>query len=159
MDLWESDSSFFPSWSTPFGGLFGGFSNVMRDFDRMSRAMEKQFRDVDQEFNWSPRADIKENSDSYAVSAELPGVPKENIKVEVDKNVLTIKGEKKSETEEKNEEGQVYRSERSYGTFMRQFALPEDVNAKNIKANYEHGVLKLTIPKSEASQKTEIKIE
>jgi len=94
------------------------------------------------------------------VTAELPGVPKENIKIDIEDDVLTISGEKKSEKEVKGEDGKVHRKERSFGSFSRSFSLPDNIDPKQVKANYDHGVLNLTIKKKEGTtNKVEVKIE
>jgi HSP20 family protein len=147
-----------PFFDRPFG--FGSMLPMMRDFDRLSRAMDQQFRGLSEEFDWTPKVDMTEEKDNYLILAELPGVPKDKIKVDLEEDVLTISGEKRVENEQKDEQGRVYRKERSYGSFSRSFALPDNVNAKKIKANYDHGVLKIAIPKSEESEeKFEIKVE
>lgn len=123
-----------------------------------------EFRDWDlapsRTFDWIPSADITQTKDSFQISLELPGIPKENIKINVDNMRLTISGEKKQETEEKDESRRTYRRERVYGSFSRSFNLPDNVNPKQIKATYENGVLKVTVPKTEPSEDTiEVKIE
>lgn len=94
---------------------------------------------------WAPRVDIREEKDVVLLSAELPGVAKEDVKVELENGVLTISGEKKSEREET--ENGIYRSERVYGSFKRSFHVPDTVDAEKIEAEYVNGVLKITLPK------------
>ena len=94
---------------------------------------------------WAPRVDIREEKDAVMLTAELPGVSKDDVKVELENGVLTISGEKKSEHEEK--ESGFYRSERVYGAFKRCFRVPETVDAEKIEAEYVDGVLKLMLPK------------
>ena len=94
---------------------------------------------------WSPRVDISEADNAVLLTAELPGVAKDDVKVELKDGVLTISGEKKSEhTDEKNG---FYRSERVYGSFTRSFTVPETLDAEKIEAEYNNGVLRLTLPK------------
>jgi HSP20 family protein len=95
--------------------------------------------------SWAPRVDIREEKDAVLLTAELPGVSKDDVKVELENGVLTISGEKKTEREE-NESG-FYRSERVYGSFKRSFRVPETVDAEKIEAEYVNGVLKLVLPK------------
>jgi HSP20 family protein len=166
----DDDMDFF---DTPFSTLltpfersfFGPFSSMFSNLDRMGRAFDQgRFgglaRRGDSEMEWSPRADISETKDSFLVTAELPGVPKENIKIDIADDVLTIKGEKKSEHESKDESGRMYRRERSFGSFTRRFALPENVDPKAVKANFENGVLKVNVPKKNpAEDKVEVKID
>ncbi|KPK14986.1 MAG: hypothetical protein AMJ62_11100 [Myxococcales bacterium SG8_38] len=92
--------------------------------------------------------DIREEGDAFYVDAEVPGVSAEDIKVDVEKNVLTISGERKVEKEET--EGSYRRVERQYGSFSRSFTLPETVNADAIHADLKNGVLTLRLPKKEA---------
>lgn len=89
--------------------------------------------------------EVSDSEDAIEISAELPGVDEKDIDVSMAEGVLTIKGEKKSEEEEKKKD--YYRSERSYGSFMRSFRIPDGVDEDKIKAAYENGVLELTLPK------------
>ncbi len=92
--------------------------------------------------------DIREENDAYFVDAEVPGLAAEDVNVDVEKNVLTIRGERKVEKEEG--EGKYKRIERRYGSFSRSFTLPETVDADNISADLKDGVLALRLPKKEA---------
>jgi len=101
--------------------------------------------DATTEEAWAPRVDISERDDAVLLTAELPGVAKEDVKVELKDGVLTVSGEKKSEhTDEKNG---FYRAERVYGSFTRSFTVPETLDAEKIEAEYANGVLKLIVPK------------
>ncbi|HCJ78070.1 MAG TPA: heat-shock protein, partial [Gammaproteobacteria bacterium] len=93
--------------------------------------------------DWMPAVDIEEDDKSYMVRAELPGVHKDDVHVTIENNVLTIKGEKKVEIEDTKR----HRMERSYGSFVRSFTLPQTVKTTNIKAEFVDGVLSLTITK------------
>lgn len=106
---------------------------------------------------WEPAVDVIETKDDYRVIAEFPGIPKENIDISVSGDVLTIKGEKKSEEEIKD--ATYYRKERVYGLFQKQLVLPKDIEADKIKANYKDGVLEVIIPKGEETKPKKIKIE
>jgi len=99
-----------------------------------------------EERGWMPAVDIFEKEDRFVVKAELPGTKEEDIQVSVVGDTLSIKGEKKTETEVKEED--YYRSERSYGSFCRSIPLPSNVNADKIEASFEDGVLEVTLPKS-----------
>lgn len=92
------------------------------------------------------KLDVKKNDDAYTVSAELPGVRKEDIQIDVDGNLVTISAEVKKESEEKKGE-QVVRSERYYGKLERSFTLESDVDEAKVEAKYADGVLKLVLPK------------
>ncbi len=109
---------------------------------------------------WTPAVDIKENAENYIVTADLPGVEKENIHISLENNTLTIKGERKYEKDEKTEEG-FTRKERFQGQFYRRFVLPETTDESKIKAKYRHGVLEVIIPKKEDKKlkRIEVKIE
>lgn len=96
---------------------------------------------------FSPSADASQGDGSYEITVELPGVKEEDIDVSVHDNMLTVRGEKRQEREEKDEKKQYYFSERMYGSFQRSFRLPRDVKSSDIKAVYDNGVLKLSIPK------------
>ncbi len=104
-----------------------------------------------------PRVDIREDKEAILLSAEIPGADKEQVSVEVNGRVLTLSGEKKEDSEQK--ENGYYRSERSYGTFNRNFTLPEEVDAEKINASFENGVLLLTLPKKPEAQPRQIAIE
>ena len=106
---------------------------------------------------WFPRIDIKDMDSHYAIRADIPGVNPKEIEISMDNNVLTIKGEKETNTEEKKED--FLRVERSKGAFMRRFSLPESVNSEKIKARSKHGVLEITIPKVEHHGGQKIRIE
>lgn len=94
----------------------------------------------------SIKVDVKEDDKSYTVRADVPGVKKEDIQVDVDGNVVSLRAESKQEKEEKKGEKTIY-SERSYGMVSRSFSLPDEVDAKGAKAEYKDGVLNLTLPK------------
>lgn len=105
---------------------------------------------------WSPAVDISESQDNYVVKAELPGMKKEQIDLEVEDNVLAIKGERKFEKTDKGED--YHFVERSYGSFYRRFALPKNVDSEAIRAEYKDGVLEITIPKREEVKPQKVEI-
>jgi HSP20 family protein len=104
-----------------------------------------------------PRIDLKDNGESYLVTAEIPGIKEKDISVSLDQNVLTLEGEKKAESEEKGKE--FYRSEISYGHFYRTIPLFDDVDEGKVEANYKDGVLKVTLAKKEGAVRKKKKIE
>jgi len=106
--------------------------------------------------SWAPAVDVQEEQDSYCIRADLPGVNQNDIDVFMDNGVLTIKG--KRECEHKEEGANYSRIERMYGSFHRQFTLPDTANSENIQAEYTNGVLSLKIPKKEASKPRRISI-
>ena len=97
--------------------------------------------------DWMPTVDISETESEYLIKAELPEVRKEDVKVTVENGVLTLQGERRQEKEEKAR--RFHRVERSYGSFVRSFTLPESVDEGGVKAEYKDGVLALHLPKSE----------
>lgn len=108
--------------------------------------------------DWSPLVDITEDEKEYVVKAEIPEMKKEDIKLNVHDDLLTITGERKYEKEEKGKK--YHRVERAYGSFMRSFTLPEDADSSKVSAEYKDGLLKVHIPKSEKAKPktTEVKI-
>jgi len=106
--------------------------------------------------SWTPSVDIIEDENSFKLLADIPGVKPEDIDVSMDNGVLTIKGERSSET--KTEKENFRRVERQYGVFYRRFTLPETANADKIEAHSEHGVLKIIIPKQEVAKARRISI-
>lgn len=107
--------------------------------------------------DWSPRVDISETDKDYLVKAELPDVAKEDMHLSVDNGVLTIRGEKKQEKEEKGKK--FHRIERHYGSFSRSFTLPDNVDAAAIKAAFKDGVLNVTLPKTTKKPSKAIKVD
>ncbi|MBL7074870.1 Hsp20/alpha crystallin family protein [candidate division KSB1 bacterium] len=106
--------------------------------------------------DFSPRMDIVEKKNDFVLSAELPGVNKEDVKVTVEDDMLTIKGEKK--IEKVNDEGNFYHAERAYGSFCRSFRLGEEVLRDKIKAQFKDGVLTVNLPKAKVVEPKAIKI-
>lgn len=106
--------------------------------------------------NWVPRVDIKEESDRFVIYADLPGLEPEQIEVQMDKGILTIKGERSSESTTQNE--RFARIERRYGSFHRRFALPDSANPEGIEAKGNNGVLEISIPKKPESAPRRIQV-
>ena len=104
----------------------------------------------------APKVDIFEEGDNFVVKAEIPGMKKEEIEVNLTDDMVTISGEKKKE--EKVEKKDYYRFERSFGSFSRSFRLPKDVQADKAKATFKDGVLELKVPKTEEAKKKEKKV-
>jgi HSP20 family protein len=107
--------------------------------------------------NWYPAADVRETENDYVVRTELPGVSKDDVKINLINNTLIIRGEKKQETED--QKGNWHHVERSYGMFERTFALPSAVSSDRIKARFRDGVLEVIVPKAEEARPREINIE
>ncbi len=106
---------------------------------------------------WVPAVDVAEGEDSYTVKMEIPGVNKDDVKITLESGILTIRGEKKAESEvnEKN----VHRTERSYGSFQRSFTLPTSVKNDRIDAVYKDGILTVTLPKAEETKPKQIEVK
>jgi len=107
---------------------------------------------------WMPQIEVRQNNEQFTVRADLPGLTKDDVKVEVTNDFLMISGERKEEKEEKRED--FYRSERSYGSFYRQIPLPEGAKTENAAATFVNGVLEITIPAPKVAaptRKVEIK--
>lgn len=107
--------------------------------------------------NWFPAIDISEDQNHISVKADLPGLRKEDIQVSLDNNILTIRGERKTEQDKK--EKNYHRVERSYGVFERSFNLGSSVDGAKVNAVYNDGVLEITIPKSEAAKPKQIEVK
>ncbi len=141
-------------WS-PMRGLFGWRNNLDGFFDDFfypsRRSSEREGL-----WNWNPAVDIFEEQDSIVIKAELPGVNKEGISVDVKGRVLTLKGERSVDNEVKEEK--YYRRERSFGRFERAFTLPAEVDPGTVKAEYSDGVLKITVPKPESHKPKQITV-
>ena len=119
------------------------------DFFRSSREISRT--------NW-PLVDIVENEDNFVLKADVPGLDKKDIKISVEDNVLSISGEKKQEKKDK-QKGRYNFYERSYGSFQRSFALPENIDEKSINANLKNGLLELTLKKVEKPKPKAIEIK
>jgi len=109
------------------------------------------------EASWVPPVDIFEDVDAIRIIAEVPGVKPEDVKISLENNVLTIRGSKQQVAQERTE--RMHRYERTYGTFERSFTLPATVDASNIKASYEQGVLTVTLPKAETAKPRRIEVQ
>jgi HSP20 family protein len=105
---------------------------------------------------WHPAVDVLDDRDAVKIVAELPGVKPEDVKLSLENSLLTIRGEKKQEAEERTERG--HRYERSYGSFERTFMLPSTVDADKISAEYRNGVLTIAVPKAEPARPREIPV-
>ena len=126
------------------------FKDIVTLRDRMNRLFEEAFagRGEEREMisgSWYPNVDIHENDKELVLTAELPGVDEKDIDIETEGNTLIIKGKREMEKETKEED--YHRIERSYGSFYRSFSLPSNVYLDKIKAEYNDGVLRITMPK------------
>jgi HSP20 family protein len=127
------------------------FRNVVTLQDRINRLFEDAFprsRDIDDDVSmcaWRPAVDIYETGNGLVLKAELPGVKKEDVSVEIKDNVLTLKGERAEDKEV--DEDNYYRRERCFGTFQRSFNLEQSIQPEKIKAKFKDGILEVEIPR------------
>ena len=129
------------------------------EMNRLQREMENMFglsgvggsQDL-----WAPAVDVEETQDQLVFRAELPGMNREDMEIELEDGVLTIAGEKKEEQKEEGVQGLLY--ERRWGTFTRRFTLPRAVDASAITANYSNGILTIRVPKAEEAKGRKIQI-
>lgn len=125
-----------------------------------SRMLDSFFNDLQGEEvsnrGWVPPVDIQETEEAYRLSAELPGLTKDDINITLENNVLRLSGERKFEKDVKKES--FHRIERTYGSFTRAFALPQQVNPEGVQAAFENGILTITVPKAEQAKPRKISI-
>jgi HSP20 family protein len=135
--------------------LFG----IQREMNRMFNSFfGRNSQDEDSVLaSWAPAVDISERDDQYLVKVELPGVNKDDVKITLESNMLTIRGEKKEEKDEKKEN--YHRVERNYGSFQRSFTLPTAVKNDKIDASYKDGVLIIALPKAEEAKPKQIEVK
>jgi len=124
--------------------------NLFKEFDNV-------LRNRVQDGIWSPKVNIVENEKGYTISAELPGVSKDDIDIDLKDNTLSIKGEKKVETKDETEN--YIRVESSYGKFERSFNVSDDIDRNSVNASFKDGVLTLVLNKKEESKPKQIKVE
>ncbi|MDQ1330847.1 MAG: hypothetical protein QG578_1112 [Thermodesulfobacteriota bacterium] len=139
----------------PFRGMATLQDRINRIFDDASY----RSGDNEDEINlcaWKPAVDIYDNADNIVINAELPGVEKKDVTVEIKDNIITLKGERSINKEVKEEN--YYRKERCFGTFQRSFTMPDAVGSDKVKANFKDGVLKVEIPKPEAKKPKQITV-
>ena len=106
---------------------------------------------------WTPQVDVEETPEAFKFRADLPGLTRKDITISVENNRLTIRGERKKETDEKS--ARLHRVERVYGSFSRSFRLPATVLADKVEASYREGVLEITVPKADEVKPREIEIK
>lgn len=136
---------------------------ALQSLRRLNAVLDEAFGNYQQEEGntitaaWYPACDVFEDKEAVKIVAEVPGVRPEDVKISLENNLLTLRGEKKQEAEERTE--RVHRYERSYGSFERSFALPSTVDPDKIQATYANGVLTVTVPKVERARPREISIQ
>ena len=136
--------------------------NPLSIFDEMNRMVRNVFNDdwnlpVYRDSIWNPAVDVKENEGSFVLTADIPGLTKKDVKININNRVLNLHGERKEEKE--NEDGKFYYRERHIGSFSRSFQLPETVNEDGIQASVRNGVLSIELPKLEESLPKDLEIK
>lgn len=137
----------------------------LREFSKWQSSFDRLFNDMMtlknsnslQSFEFSPSCDVSEEANSYVLKFDLPGVPKDKVKVEIDGNQITVSAERKEEktTEDKKK----YLSEIAYGSYARTFTLPGPVDEKKVDAKFDNGVLTVSIPKTEVEKTKQIPVQ
>jgi HSP20 family protein len=136
-------------WVSPLERLYA----VQREFDR---ALTGESNGSD---SWVPAMDVVETADDVRCHLEVPGLAADDIEIRVEDNELVVSGEKKLSTEQHNQENGFRSIERRYGRFERRLTLPRTIDATNVKAKHENGMLLITLPKAEAAKPRRIEIE
>jgi HSP20 family protein len=139
---------------TPIRGMTGFQDEMNRLFNEFFASTPD--RGETGVFPWNPLVDIAETKDDIVVKAEIPGMKKDDIKIVIQDNILTLKGERQEEKQEKDK--RYHRVERSYGSFERSFSLPVSVKVDKVKADYKDGVLTITLPKAEEAKPKEVSV-
>ncbi len=148
---WELETYRPSTWLSPFDRM----EDMFEDFFR--RPFRSRLPRLFEGIEPTPSVDIYEEGDNIILKSEMPGISKDNVEINLTDDTITISGEKKKE--EKVEEKDYYRLERSFGSFKRSFSLPAEVQPDKAKAVFKDGVLQVTIPKSEEAKKKEKKLK
>ena len=137
--------------------LSGLQNEIDRVFDRFFPSREQDQESTSPQAVWRPRMDLIETDEDYRLHLDMPGMSKDELKISYQDNELVVSGERKSNRTDENEE--FVRVERSFGQFRRSFTLPRTVDAENISATYDNGVLTVTVPKTETVKPRQIDIK
>lgn len=135
---------------------FRAMTELENEMDRWFRESPLDWDTSYEGYDFSPACNVKESGKEYVLEFDIPGIKKEDVKIEIDNNRLLISGERKEKKEEKDSKH--FLSESYYGSFMRSFNLPTTVNENQIDAHYEDGVLTVKVPKLQTSKAKEVKI-
>lgn len=138
--------------------------NALREIeDHFSRFFAEPFGAMTDWSNgsvgWAPAIDVSENENEYVIDADIPGVSKDDITLEILDNVVTIKGERKSEKKEEDKKKGYHRVERSYGSFQRSVQIPGGFKSDAVEAKFDNGVLRVTLPKPEEAKPRTITVQ
>ncbi|HET6204642.1 MAG TPA: Hsp20/alpha crystallin family protein [Planctomycetota bacterium] len=107
--------------------------------------------------DWTPTLDIVETPEEYTIQVELPGIPKESVKIAVEERLLRIEGERRQDREEKGKK--FHRMERAYGSFLRTFALPDNVDETQVRADFKDGILTVRLPKTQKAKPKTVEVK
>lgn len=143
---------------SPFSFIDRFFDDALDPFNMMSPSLFRN-RGLGNVSTLFPKVDVEETEDEIRVTANIPGIDAENINVEVGDDYLSLSGKIEKEDKSKDRHGKVYRYEREFGEFRREFALPRRVNKDGIVAESKNGVLSIRLPKSEEEKRKRVKIE
>ena len=147
LDLWKSN------WERPFKAL----AHMQSDFEEMMKDLwANRGRNGISKFDFTPSCEVNEERDKYYFKFDLPGVAKEDVKIEIVGNQFTVTAERREE--KKKEDRKTHLSELYYGSYTRTFTMPVAVDEKKVDAKFENGVLKVTIPKTEVQKTKQIAI-
>jgi len=149
-------------WQRPETARWDPFHQLSSLRDEIDRLFESPFSALSEGLQpfmsgWSPALDLYDDKDNFVLKAEIPGMNKEDIEIQLHDGVLTLSGERKEE--KKSEGGDIHRSERFVGRFQRTLTLPSQVDVDKVNANYQDGILTVTLPKSEAAKPRQIQIK
>ncbi len=137
---------------------FGRLSNLREEIDRLFEAPLAELTRTSQLLSgWTPALDLYEDKDNFYVKAELPGMKREEIEVALHEGTLSISGERRGES--KQQDAEIYRSERFFGRFQRSVSLSAPVAVDKVKAHYQDGVLAVTLPKTEEAKPKQIDVK
>jgi HSP20 family protein len=143
-------------WRNRFGSPFREFAKLQSDFDRAFQDLTESRPSLAGMKEFSPSCEITEDKNNYLLKFDMPGVIKENVKIELDRHMLTVTAERREE--KKSDDKKTHYSEISYGSFVRSFTLPAQVEEAKVLAKFEDGVLTVMLPKTEASQPKKISV-
>jgi len=137
-------------------------TNPWRDFDtfasQLGGLLDDNWLAAPTHKGWMPAVNVEETKEEVLLTAELPGLSNDDVEIELENNVLTIRGEKRAERDEEDEGGRYHLWERRYGSFQRSFTVPRTVKADGIDARFEHGVLTVHMPKAPEAKGRRIEI-
>ena len=140
---------------TPFGGGIGSLFGLRREIDRL---FDDVYGGSASRATWTPTANVREGKDAVLLEMELPGITPEQVDISIENDMLTVSGEKREERREGEEEGRYFLVERSYGSFSRSFSLPPGVDADQVDASFENGLLTIRIPRAALPQPRRVQI-